>query len=372
MKSRTDILTVKPLIILLLVALLAALAPLSLHSGSATYAQTETSAALPAPTLTAQTGEGVVELRWTQVAGPARYELWGWWDGDTGRQRLDDAGLTGTPYPHEGLTVGSTYYSTIRAVDAAGETSAWLLEYPYATVPDSLAIPDASGEKAALVALYEATNGANWTQSDNWLSEQPIATWYGVVTDERGHLTELRLSNTGLSGPITDLNALTNLTNLDLSHNQLRGPIPDLSPLTNLTNLDLSHNQLSGPIPDLSLLTNLTSLNLASNGLSGPITDLSPLANLAILNLSSNQLSGPIPDLSSLTNLTNLNLASNGLSGPIPDLSPLNWLELRFRIARFASGLRSVIGPLNPLEARFRLVRLVSRLRSGIGPLNWL
>ena len=33
----------------------------------------------------------------------------------------------------------------------------------------------AAAESAALTALYEATDGANWTRNDNWLSDAPLA-----------------------------------------------------------------------------------------------------------------------------------------------------------------------------------------------------
>ena len=46
-------------------------------------------------------------------------------------------------------------------------------------------------ERAALVALYEATGGANWSNSDNWLTDEPIYAWYGVTTDENGRVSRL-------------------------------------------------------------------------------------------------------------------------------------------------------------------------------------
>ncbi len=94
---------------------------------TATPTPTATAAsALPVPQLTAQAGADAVELRWTGVSGAARYELMTWWDAGTGWQPIGGANLTGTSYTHTGVTAGTTYYYTIRAVNAAGETSAWL------------------------------------------------------------------------------------------------------------------------------------------------------------------------------------------------------------------------------------------------------
>ena len=39
-----------------------------------------------------------------------------------------------------------------------------------------------SADRAALIALYNVMDGANWRQDRNWLSEQPIRRWHGVTT----------------------------------------------------------------------------------------------------------------------------------------------------------------------------------------------
>ena len=282
---------------------------------------------LEAPTLTAASPQTTtVELSWTSVSGAASYELWAWWDSTTGWQRLDDGSLTGTSYAHERVTAGLTYYYSVAAVDTNGELGAWS-EQPSVIIPDSMTVPDAPEERAALIALYEATSGANWTHNDNWSTGASISTWYGVTTDESGRVVELLLSGNGLSGPLPDLGALIYLKILDASYNQISGPIPDLGALTNLRDLYLSSNQLTGSIPDLSALTKLTSLDLGFNQLTGSFPDLSALTDLTSLTFGSNQLSGPLPDLSALTSLTDLSLTSNQFSGSIPELSALSNLR---------------------------------------------
>ena len=42
-----------------------------------------------------------------------------------------------------------------------------------------------------LVELYNATDGANWTDNTNWLSDEPIGEWYGVSVDSNGRVTNL-------------------------------------------------------------------------------------------------------------------------------------------------------------------------------------
>ena len=46
-------------------------------------------------------------------------------------------------------------------------------------------------DREALVAIYNATNGVFWARRQNWLSDGPIGTWYGVTTNASGRVTEL-------------------------------------------------------------------------------------------------------------------------------------------------------------------------------------
>ena len=104
----------------------------------------------------------------------------------------------------------------------------------------STPVPTAGAtDRDALVALYHATDGDNWTNNDNWLSDAPIGSWYGVTTDDNGRVIGLTLWFNNLSGTMPpELGDLTALTRLDLN-----GRIPTaLGNLTALTNL--SNNQL--------------------------------------------------------------------------------------------------------------------------------
>ncbi len=188
-------------------------------------------------------------------------------------------------------------------------------------------------DSLALVALYNATDGANWANNTNWLTG-PVSKWFGV-TVTRDRVTKLRLRRNQLTGSIPgELGNLANLTDLRLGHNQLTGSIPvELGNLTNLRNLNFSVNQLTGSIPvGLGNLTKLTYLSLFDNQLTGSIPgELGNLGSLTVLGLGSNQLTGSIPpELGNLTNLTFLSFASNPLSGTLP----LSLTKL-FRLDRF-------------------------------------
>ena len=225
----------------------------------------------------------------------------------------------------------------------------------------SLSRPPRLTNREALEALYDATDGPNWTTSTNWKSAEPLNTWYSVTTDADGNVTHLYLNDIALSGEIPpELGDLRHLTFLDLSGNTLSGEIPpELGDLIRLTRLHLNRNTLSGEIPpELGDLTRLTQLHLDMNTLSGEIppelenlaqlthlylrfntlsgaipAELGNLANLYQLYLHDNTLSGAIPkELGNLANLQTLNLSGNTLSGAIPtvleDLAKLRVLEL--------------------------------------------
>ena len=212
-------------------------------------------------------------------------------------------------------------------------------------------------ERIALEALYNATNGPNWKNNTNWLSEAPMGSWHGVVTDINGRVTSLRLGGNGLSGTIPpDLAQLINLSRLDLVFNHLTGGIPaELGLLGNLTVLSISNNQLSGNIPaQLENLTNLEVLRLGSNRLSGRIpAKLGLLANLRELYLFNNHLSGGIPaELGQLEKLTLLWLDNNRLDGGIPgELGQLSELgELRLYANLLSGSIPAELGQLKNLK----------------------
>ena len=175
----------------------------------------------------------------------------------------------------------STSGATVATVDASGLVTA--VANGSATITATAG--DASGvaeitvenpDRAALVAFYEATDGPNWVNSENWLTDAPLKDWYGVEVDTYGpgRVRTLDLSGRwqypgwaphGLSGPIPpELGNLTHLVNLYLRGNALSGPIPpELGDLTRLVNLYLDGTALSGPIPpELSNLTNLRNVFL--------------------------------------------------------------------------------------------------------------
>lgn len=212
---------------------------------------------------------------------------------------------------------------------------AMLLVAGFGLMPSSTLAQSTSvdSDRAVLVALYNATDGPNWLNDANWLSDAPLGAWYGVTTDSSGRVVSVHLGSNGLRGEIpAELGKLTNLRELSLSYNLLTGSIPpELGNLAFLQRLVLFYNYLSGSIPpELGSLAKLEVLTLNSNQLSGAIPpELGSLSNLKRLELDNNQVGGAIPDeLGSLVNLTDLLVDRNLLNGKIPrSLTALSEME---------------------------------------------
>ena len=195
---------------------------------------------------------------------------------------------------------------------------------PTATPPGS---PGYETDRAALIALYNATDGPNWDDNTYWNTHRYLDAWFGIDTDPDGPLlgrvVSLKRKNNGLRGRLpAALGNLAKLKWLNLWGNQLTGAIPpQLGNLSNLETLVLYENNLSGQIPAaLGNLSSLRQLILYENNLSGQIpAALGNLSNLKMLNLRENQLTGSIPpQLGNLPKLRYLRLNNNNLTGSIP------------------------------------------------------
>ena len=269
-------------------------------------------------------------------------------------------------------TLDASTYTIEATTDTAGATGSFTLTVSRSDAPTTPPVttePEAA-ERAALVALYNATGGSDWQNNSGWLSNAPVGDWFGVTTysdtDEYSarRVEAVRLKDNGLAGALPpELGELGRLRELDLgassytctdgvcqpdsdNGNQLTGPIPsewiglnrlrtfDLAanPVTgplpewrvwprDLERLDLSGTQLTGGIPaNLGNAPQLQHLDLSNNALTGSVpTRLGDLGNLRLLALDNNQLSGPVPlELADLDNLTTLRLSGNQLSGCVP------------------------------------------------------
>jgi len=112
------------------------------------------------------------------------------------------------------------------------------------TAPLALRVSSLERDSLALLSIFDAANGTNWTNGANWPENTDISTWQGV-TVENNRVSELDLSNANVTGEMPqDLSQIGNLSALRLSGNQISG-LPDLTPLSaTLVEIDVSNNLL--------------------------------------------------------------------------------------------------------------------------------
>ena len=251
-----------------------------------------------------------------------------------------------------------------RIIATSGSISA------FATIHVDLRGTGPAIDKAVLIAFYNATGGPDWTNHSNWVSNVPLGNWYGVITDDDGRVSELRLRANNLVGPIPgELRNLENLTSMDFGLNQLSGGLPhELGQLSNLTSLRLDGNQLSGSIPvELSNLSNLETWNLGANEISGGIpAELGRLDNLKTLDFRDNDFTGSIPpELGQLASLESIWLDNNRLTGSIPpELG--RWTKLEYLILHHNQLTGSIPSELGQLESVVQFELHFNQLSGGV------
>ena len=255
-----------------------------------------------------------------------------------------------------------------------------------------------------MIALYNSTNGREWANNDNWLTDRPLYDWFGLTVNIDGRVTEIDLSTnwldgslppelgdldqlqrliimgTGLSGAIPrEFGQLTQLEYLLLNGNDLTGPIPhELGLLPNLTRIEFDYNELSGELPP-SLFTSesITHISIRDNELTGPIPrEISPRSQIRFLHLAENQLNSEIPpEIGRLQHLQELWLHNNQLTGEIPTtISQL--LRLRHFLAdnnQLTGQIPDEIADLHRLESlRLDNNQLTGTIPEGLGDIESL
>lgn len=168
-------------------------------------------------------------------------------------------------------------------------------------------------DSLALISIYNAADGANWTEQHRWDLSAPIYEWKNVKTDPAtGRVTSISLTANGLIPVAWELPSavgdLTELTLLKINSQKLQGQIPAVVySLTKLTELWLQNNALTGSIsPAIANLTELKNLYLDRNAnLGGTLpTEMGALTKLVNINISKTAIGGAIP--TSLANCTSM------------------------------------------------------------------
>ena len=146
-----------------------------------------------------------------------------------------------------------------------------------ASSPSAAPVTSAESDREALIALYNATDGPNWTNNTNWLSDAPLDEWHGVRITRTGRVSLVWLEANGLSGEIPpEVGNLSELDELNLANNNLSGELPpELGRLLNLIRLRLHGNQFSGQLPpELGSIGTLRGVTLEGSKFTGCAPDI--------------------------------------------------------------------------------------------------
>ena len=182
---------------------------------------------------------------------------------------------------HDATVTWTSADTAIATVDSTGLVTS--VDYGTAEITatsDSLAdtaqveIVFKLSNRQVLDSIYRLTGGENWTDTTNWLSDEPLSEWYGVETSDSGEVVGLELGDNNLTGSIPDvLVELDSLVTLDLGGNVLAGRVPqELGELQQLRDLLLHGNLLEGVLPwNLGYMAGLRYLQIGDNKLSGVV-----------------------------------------------------------------------------------------------------
>ena len=261
------------------------------------------------------------------------------------------------------------------ATSTPGDSAGTVSSSPIPTAVPTTTTPGGppGTERTALIALYDATDGADWKLNDGWLGDGALDKWLRVTTDENGQVKGLDLSANQLSGEIpAELGNLSRLEVLYISDNNLTGALPQsLTGISGLETFPFHNNPgLCAPIDEtfqawlrgiaevrgsscapedsledrevlVKLYDALDGENWTNNANwlnERPIREWYGVTNDASgrvngLLLDGNELTGELPaELGSLSNVQRLELGNNKLTGEIPtelgSLSNVQRLEL--------------------------------------------
>ena len=143
----------------------------------------------------------------------------------------------------------------------------------------------------ALKAIYNKTEGSNWFNNTNWLTDNPVGNWHGITVDGT-RVTSVKLNNNNLTGKFPEETfELDSLKMLIYWNNELTDTIPDkFNQVDKLNYIDLDENEFSGNIPStIGTLDSLETAWITRNNFSGAF-DYSTMQSLEGLYIYSNEL----------------------------------------------------------------------------------
>src|SRR5690606_25430630 len=112
-----------------------------------------------------------------------------------------------TPYTSGNRIPQNFEWTTHESIIEVADTELWgfeislfsFLDEPFEVYIDNIKLINVKAEedKQALIALYNATDGPNWTNT--WDLNADISTWHGITVNNEGRVTEIILYDNNLS-----------------------------------------------------------------------------------------------------------------------------------------------------------------------------
>ena len=173
-----------------------------------------------------------------------------------------------------------------------------------------------TNEYDALMGIYNANGGDQWTNAPSWGVAADQCTWEGVTCNGAKFVIELNLANQGLTGQLSSsVECLPFLKALNINNNSLTTTLDtSFCSLQNLQYVHASKAGLVGELPTcMCSMSHLMYLYLDHNAVSGPIpTCVGSMTFLREVHLDCNQLTGTVPTgFNTLQYLTELRLQCN-------------------------------------------------------------
>lgn len=248
-----------------------------------------------------------------------------------------------------------------------------LLLFTFAVVGSSLKGQVITSDSLALVALYDSTGGDGWIRNDNWLTLNPVSSWYGVdVTNQR--VTRLRLPENNLIGHVPA--TMGNLDQIDwlfLWGNQITSIPSETASLSKLRRFWIHENQLSSIPSEIGNLESVEELFLDDNQLVTLPPEIGQLATLKYLGVSGNPLAflpADIGKLDSLIEFSMTDMPAGSMTQLPPAICGLASLQTLLLFNGQLTSLPDSIGNLENLEILWAYNNHIQSLPESFYKLN--
>ena len=211
-----------------------------------------------------------------------------------------EAGTTRVVFYASGNNYLSSRNETVDFVATAGGVDTEV-KAPVAISQDP-GLPSRASDSLALVAIYNAADGANWKADRVWDLNKPMNEWYGITLNADGRVSGIKILAKTIEKEWT---------------------MPaEIGDLTELTDLRFNSACVSGNfVESLYKLTKLVSLYFQTNNISGSFSEkVAVWKDLKDLYINDNaDFSGTLPkEFGQLKKLANINIAKTSIGGDVP------------------------------------------------------